>query len=289
MSRFTQRFGQLRTSKNHIVLFFVLISFNICAATRADYTDKQHSSRTLRIMARMYIAHGDYAKAQPLAERALNLARKNNVSNDELSLCLNDLAYLYKEQHRLDEAETLCRDGLRIQEKLQYANHPYIAQTLRTLSSIYRLQKKYHQARAAIERAISIADSNPAGPADIIVGLKTELAELLFAQGDLEQAQEYYLQALASVKADYGPNHLYTAQILTRTAETYTQQKKFAEAEPLIDQALAIYEKLYGPEHPLLVSLSITKTNISAEKNRRDEVDDIALSREELLSLLLEP
>ncbi len=50
---------------------------------------KKHSSspKTLRSMARVYMAYGEYAKAQPLAEQALTLAKRNGASNSELSMC----------------------------------------------------------------------------------------------------------------------------------------------------------------------------------------------------------
>ena len=55
--------------------------------------EKKRFCTVLRTMARVYMAYGDYAKAQPLVERALTLARTTNASDSELSLCLLDMAY----------------------------------------------------------------------------------------------------------------------------------------------------------------------------------------------------
>jgi hypothetical protein len=59
---------------------------------------KTPSSKTLRSMARVYMAYGEYAKAQPLAEKALTSAKREHSSDYELAMCLIDLATLYKNQ-----------------------------------------------------------------------------------------------------------------------------------------------------------------------------------------------
>jgi len=105
-------------------------------------------------MARVYMACGDYAKAEPLAQRALDLSKASD--EDERSACLLDLAYLYRNQGRYSEAERFCLNGLALQQKLYYENHPHIGYTLRILSSIYREQGKYPQARRTLEDAVSI-------------------------------------------------------------------------------------------------------------------------------------
>ena len=71
-------------------------------------SNKSNSCRTLRSMARVYMAYGDYIKAQPLVEQALALARANSVPESELCWCLIDLAFLYKSQGKFDDAERLC-------------------------------------------------------------------------------------------------------------------------------------------------------------------------------------
>ena len=75
------------------------------------------SSKTLRSMARVYMAYGEYAKAQPLAEQALTLAKRNGAPNSELAMCLIDLATLYKSQDKLSDAEKMCKLGLKLQKK----------------------------------------------------------------------------------------------------------------------------------------------------------------------------
>ena len=90
-------------------MVFGLVMLNAkTAALELHQAGKNNSCKVLRSMARVYMAGGDYAKAQPLAENALTLARKNDNSDPELCLCLIDLAYLYKNQGKFDDAESMC-------------------------------------------------------------------------------------------------------------------------------------------------------------------------------------
>jgi hypothetical protein len=70
------------------------------------------------------MACGDYEKAQPLAERALRLAKAKTGSDSEICSCTLDLAYLYGNQGRLTDAEAMCKQGLDLQKKLYYEDHP---------------------------------------------------------------------------------------------------------------------------------------------------------------------
>ncbi|MHC4693275.1 MAG: tetratricopeptide repeat protein [Planctomycetota bacterium] len=90
-----------------IMVGIVLLSGSISKA-ESEPKAKKSFCTVLRTMARVYMAYGDYAKAQPLVERALTLARTNKVPDSELSLCLLDMAYIYNQQNRLHEAEQMC-------------------------------------------------------------------------------------------------------------------------------------------------------------------------------------
>ena len=131
------------------VLVCVLVLFNNTSAAgeRLNPVKTGRSCKALRSMARLYMAYGDYTKAQLFAEQALTLAKTRNVSDAELCSCLLDLAYLYNNQNKLADAEEMCKLGLKLQKKVYYEDHPYVAYTLRTLSSIYQGQGRYRQAR----------------------------------------------------------------------------------------------------------------------------------------------
>ena len=227
--------------------------------------EKALSSKALRSMARVYTAYGQYAKAQPLIEQALLAARKSNASDYELAMCLIDRASLYKKQSRLSDAEKNCLQGLILQKSALSDDHPYIAYTLRILSSIYQEQGNLRQAKSALEKARVIMldchnkDDYP------MVPLNVDTAKLLVAQGNLSQAEPHYSHALSIINK-HRPDHLYKATVLENLAELYLLQGKYVQAEPLINEAISMKENSYGPEHQLLVPALFTKARIERVK-----------------------
>jgi len=250
-----------------LVLGSVLLNASIADA-KAQRVRKSPSSKTLRSMARIYMAYGEYGKAQPLAEQALTLARKTKAADSELAMCLIDLAVLYKGQGKLNDAEEMCELGLKLQEKVLYKKHPYVAYTWRILSSIYQEQGRYDQARSALDKAMAIMlDSH--SPDDRVMGpFHVDIAKLLVARGDLEKAESHYQKAMVVINESYGPEHLYTANVLGSIAELYTLQGRYAEAEELIDRAVATQEKIYGSDHHFIAASWLTKAKVCQAKGQ---------------------
>jgi len=233
------------------------------------------SSKALRSMARVYMAYGEYAKAQPLAEKALTLAQKRGACDSELAMCFIDLAVLYSGQGRPADAEKMCELGLHLQEKVLCKNHPYLAYTLRTLSSIYSEGGKYDRARSALDKAVTIMlDSNRADD-KVMAPFYVDIAKLFVVEGDFEKAESYYQRAMALIVNSYGPDHLYTSNVLGSIAKLYILQGKYAEAEELINRAVAIQEKMYGPDHHLIAVSWLTKAKICQVKGDTAEAEKL--------------
>jgi len=249
-----------------VLVFSLVLMDSSIANERAEPGRKYPSTKTLRSMARVYMAYGEYAKAQPLAEKALALAKIKGASDSELAMCLIDMATLYTYQGKLTDAEEMCKSGLELQKKILYKNHPYLAYTLSTLSSIYYEQDKYYQANSVLGEAIAIMLDSHRPDDKAMAPFFVDIAKLLVAQGNFEQAESYYQKAMLLINSSYGPNHLYTATVLASIAELYTLQEKYTEAEELIDRAIAIEEKIYGPNHHLVASSWVTKAKIRQVK-----------------------
>ena len=216
-------------------------------------------------MARVYMAYGEYEKAKPLVEQALALAKKTSISDYEMAMCLIDTACLYKNQNKLENAEKLCKQGLELQQKLLYENHPYIAYTLGILSSIHREQGELYEAESALEKAAIIMRDHHAEDDYAMVSLKMDIAKLLVVQGNLVEAESHYSHVL-SVINEQNPNHFYKASVLENMAELYLMQGKYDKAELQIDQVLSMKEKIYGSKHYFLVPALFIKACIEREK-----------------------
>jgi len=254
-----------RRNINSIILLIfcgsIVLSMGTVSAW-ATQLKRAYSCGSLRSMARVYMASGGYEKAQPFLERALNLAKETNASDCEVSACMLDLAYLYKNQDRLAEAETMCLSGLELQEKAYSQSHPYVAYTLRILSEIYRRQARYQEAVDTLERAITIVRGFSLEDDQELAPFKVDMARLLTVKGDYVKAESYFKEAISSIENSYGPDHLYTTRVLCSMAALYVLQERYAEAEELISRVLPIQERIYGPDHYFLVPVWLAKSSI---------------------------
>ncbi len=245
-----------------VMLFTSFVLAPRVAGTETTGPKKAYSHVSLRAMARVYMASGSYDKARPFLETALDLAKSTNASDSDICVCTLDLAYLYKNQGKLDEAETTCLAGLKLQEGIYGTKHPYVALTLRILAEIYRGQGRFQEATDCLERALTIMRAVESDDDPAVAPFKVDMARLLVAKGDLEQAESYFNAALPVIEGSYGPSHLYTAKVLTSVATLRVLQGRCDQAEKLISRALPIQERIYGENHHSLVPAWLAMSRI---------------------------
>ena len=234
------------------------------AAASTAKADKTHTS--LRAMARVYMASGSYDRAQPLLATALDLAKASNAPDSDVCACALDLAYLYKNQGNLNEAETICLSGLELQEKVHGPRHPFVAYTLRILGEIYRRQGRFREATDSLDRAMAIMRRVSDEDDPDMAPVKVDMARLLVAKGEFAQADSYFSEAIAVIEGSYGPTHLYTTRVLTSMAALRVLQGRYAQAEALISRALPVQEKVYGPNPHFLVPAWLVMAKIHKDK-----------------------
>jgi len=258
-----------RLQKIIIVAVLLLASLILpieTAGARAIEEGNAYTHNSLRAMARVYMASSSYDKAQPLLESALNTARKSKASDSDICACALDLAYLYKNQGKLNEAETICLQGLELQEKVYGPMHPYVTYTLRILGEIYRGQGRYREATDCLERAMAIMRGVSGEDDPDVAPIRVDMARLLTAQGDFAQAESYFNKAIPAIERSYGPAHLYTSRVLTSMAALRVLQGRYAEAEVLIRRALPVQEKAYAPNPHLIVPAWLVMSQVYQAK-----------------------
>lgn len=266
--------GRDKTRFCILVILLMLLNVAICKAG-SNIGKKERSCKTLRSMARIYLAYGEYNKAQTLAERALHLAKGNDVPDRELGSCLIDLAYVYMNQGKFSDAEEMGRLGLQLQEEVCGKGHPYTAYTLRTIASTYRGQGEYEKAELTLDMALKIMLEIHQADDQVMAPFYVDIAKLLVDQHKCAEAETYYLKALHLIKGGYGTEHLYTAEVFGELAGLYALQGRYSEAEPLIKKTLAIQEKIYGAKHHLLAQTWLTMAEICRAKGDHQQLENL--------------
>jgi tetratricopeptide (TPR) repeat protein len=223
-------------------------------------------------MARLYMAYGNYDKAQAAAQLALAQAEAGHIEGEELAMCLIDLGTVYGYQDMLEESESMLSKGVQIQKKA-VGNHPYVAYTLQMLSDVYRREGQYSRAQDTLNKALSIMETCHNQQDREMLSFLASRAKLLTAQGQVAEADALYAQILDRTLSSYGPAHLQTATVLSGYAEVELLEGKIDSACQRIDQALQIQEMHFGPGHHMLIPAWLTRARISRAAGHAAEAE----------------
>ena len=176
----------------------------------ADARKNPNDNTPIYGLADLYLAWGNYGKAEPLYQRLLAM-REKEVGTDHtfVAAILEYLASVHQARGKYAEAEALYRRALTVWETDAGGRHDVeIAKALDGLAGAQR------------------------------------------AQGQQAQAEELYQRALALREARFGKDHTSVAGTLDNLAKVYEAQGKQAEAQAARQRAASIWEKRFGKDHP---------------------------------------
>lgn len=214
----------------------------------------------LDALAEVYEGQKRFAEAEVARKRALAIDEKVSGPEDaNVAVSLANLAALYKKTKRFAEAEPLLLRTLAIREKVNGLHHAETALVVEKLAESYREMNRKNAALSYARRLLAMREQQ-LGPEHIEVARSLWLiGEMYLFQEDPDadqkpedalEAERLCSRALAIVEKIRGPTHPDLIPYLTKLAEAYWSQARFAETEPLRKRALAIDEQNLGPDHP---------------------------------------
>jgi tetratricopeptide (TPR) repeat protein len=232
--------------------------------------------RFLNQLADYYWGRAEYAKAEPLYQRAIAI-RKNELGPDhpDTGTSLNHLADLYVDQARYEEAEPLYRRALALRENVLGPDHPETGTSLNNLGNLYRKQFRYAEAEPLYQRALAIFE-NTLGPDHPSTAVSLNNLGLMYEeQGRYAEAEPLYQRALAIWETALGPDHPHTATALHNLAGVYKGRGYFVEAEQFYQRAIAVRENALGPDHPDAASSLHNLAGLYADLGRFAEAEPL--------------
>ncbi|HEY4033613.1 MAG TPA: toll/interleukin-1 receptor domain-containing protein, partial [Ktedonobacteraceae bacterium] len=226
-------------------------------------TEHAQFATTLDNLALLYRSQGKYEQAELLYQRTLTIKEKVwgtsrpselhldlvNGEHPEIATTLNNLALLYCDQSKYEQAEPLYQRALTITEEKLGAEHSSTATIVDNLANLYRSQGKYELAGPLYQRALTIREKVRGTDHPETAITLNNLARLYCDQGKYELVEPLYRQALDIYEKTWGTEHPEVATILDNLAQLYSVQGKYDQAKPLYQQALIIAEKGLGSEH----------------------------------------
>jgi tetratricopeptide (TPR) repeat protein len=215
---------------------------------------------------------GNYAAAEKFHLRAAEIsASVSGTKSARYATDLNDLATVYQDQGRYDEAIEKYEEALRIAEKTIGREHRDYASRLNNLGEVYRMQGRYDEAIEKYEEALRI-DEKTIGREHPGYAIRlNNLAVVYRLQGRYDEAIEKYEEALRIDEKTIGREHPGYGIRLNNLASVYSDQGRYDEAIEKYEEAMRIIEKTIGREHPNYASGLNNLAFVYKELGRYDE------------------
>jgi CHAT domain-containing protein/tetratricopeptide (TPR) repeat protein len=202
-------------------------------------------------LARLYHDMGDYTKAEPLYQQALDIRKK--VLGDhhpDYASSLNNIGEIYHDMGDYTKAEPLYQQALDIRKKV-LGDHPKVAVVMTNLASLYHDMGDYTKAEPLYQQALQIrhkrykilerifGDHHPDYAATL-----HNLARLYHDMGDYTKAEPLYREALDIRKKVLGDHHPDYAATLDKLASLHVATHHPYHALVLMKESIAIHDHM---------------------------------------------
>jgi CHAT domain-containing protein/Tfp pilus assembly protein PilF len=198
---------------------------------------------------------GNNQDAQKAWEPALEIARRLYPKTDfpdghlRLAASLNNMAGVWLDYGKLDEAELLYREALDVRRRLFKGNHTELAAGIHNLAGLLRTQGKLAEAEVLFRESLAMYEQLFMGDHPMKALSLVSLGRVIESQGKLSDAERLIRDALSMRQRLFKGNHPDLAQSLNNLATVLKRQGKLSEAEPLFRAALAMYQSIHKEDH----------------------------------------
>lgn len=195
---------------------------------------------------------GEYIKALPVAQEAVNVAKKDYGEKHKFyATSLNNLAAAYESIGQYEKAEPLYIQSMAIRKKVLGESHPDYSQSLSNLALMFMSMGRYENAEPLLLEAMKI-DKIVFGEFHVNYAADlNNLAGLYQNMRQYEKAEPLFLEAMKIDKKELGELHPYYASDLNNLAGVYADMSQYEKAESMYTEAMAIRKKVLGEAHPL--------------------------------------
>ncbi|MCH7701351.1 MAG: serine/threonine protein kinase [Planctomycetes bacterium] len=220
---------------------------------------------------------GRLEEGETLLTEAVAMQRTVQGADDaRLANSLHRLAMVLMHRRSLDDAKSRLDEALAILDGIQGGDIDRRLQVLNTLASWYTLRGSFAEAEPLFRECLAAYEDQPDHPDRI--ALLHNLGQTLNNQGEFEEAERYYLQALEANQRVYGPEHPVTLKMSNSLAAVLEKLERYEESESLHREVLAVRRRVLGDVHPDVHNSLHNLASVLLAQERYDE--SIAVSRE---------
>lgn len=199
---------------------------------------------------RAYLALGLCDLAETHITRALQL-RHNNLGSEhpDTIASSNERAVVLNEIGKYDEAISILKNALRVQEELQKAKEPLTLTVIETLAYSYRMLNRFEEAEPLYHRVIAIREEAQRPDDPELVETLSKMAGLRFEQGRYDDARQFGERVLDARRRTLGERHPDTLHAMNNLAGIYSALDQLEQAETTYRELSHRYEAILGQDH----------------------------------------
>ena len=172
------RFGALEQKLGRPVEAERLLMEAIVVGQRHLGADHPSLAAPLNELSRLHIRQGDYARAEPVLERLLQIARAKGDRHPDVATALAGLAAAKRGLGDDTSAEALYREALRIREEVLAPQHMAIVVTLEQLAETCAARGNVAEALVHLQRALLRRERTLGLEHASVLGLQARIADL---------------------------------------------------------------------------------------------------------------
>jgi tetratricopeptide (TPR) repeat protein len=197
---------------------------------------------------------------------------------------MHNLAELYTNQGRYEEAEPLCQRALAIYEQQLGPFHAHTADCLAGLARLYLKLGKHTQVEPLAQQALHIHEEHLGALHPYVANDLMILASLYRDQGNYADAEPLFLRALHINEQVLVSTHPQAAEALYEFALLRQAQGHYDEARALFERALLARAYTLGAAHPLTLETrahldALLGTPVRTEETQQSSGASISTSR----------
>ncbi len=233
--------------------------------------DPVMQAQLLATIGRVYESLGEFAKARPPVERALQLREAAlGATHLDVAESRRRLGVLLRHLGDRSGSERELRRALEIDRPQQPAGGVALAADLHELGHTLVELGRYEEGERLFREALAMRRAALGGVHQDVADSLSGVAYARSRQGFPKEAVSLYAEALQINQQKLGAEHPQLARSHQNLAVVLSDVGEYPEAARHFETALAIYRRVYGERHP---SIAVTINNLANLRARQGDYE----------------
>lgn len=228
---------------------------------------------TLNELAGGQVILGEFAQAEENLKRADEIEKNTSADNRTKARTQHLLAEAAYGLKHFEDAEVLARKAIESWRQVSDAKPAETLAAQVTLMRILCALNKLDEARGVYEAAKSVAASSSEIPEQVSGDLRQTLATLTMLDGDAQTAEHVLKDLLSTRQVNFGLKDPLSAETLILLGKVYLQQKKYDQAQTVLESAFGILKEAWGEDVPITAELPGLLALVQEESGDLEEAE----------------